>query len=475
MKIQKSQKGADDIIMKRKIYQQLLDWKEKRNGEVALLVEGARRIGKSYIVEEFAKNEYESYILIDFNKAPQMVRDWFDLYLEDLDTLFLYLSQHYKVRLHERKSLIILDEIQLCPRARAAIKFLVADRRYDYIETGSLVSIKKKGGGRRLSISGGSPRGIVLPSEERSIQMYPMDFEEFLWATGNDMLMDLIRKMYAERKPMGQVFHRQAMDTFRLYMIVGGMPQAVKKYVETKDFDAVDAAKRDVLTIYRNDIFNYAGEIADKVVSIFDQIPPQLSKHEKKFRLSALKPGAKYRDWDDAFFWLKDARVVNICYNLTEPNIGLKMNEDRTTLKCYMNDTGLLISHAFDEKGIVSSEIYQKLLFGKLEVNEGMLVENIVAQMLTASGNKLFFYSKSSEEAEERMEIDFLLQKDKVTSRHNIRPIEVKSGKNYTLSSLKKCMNKFEEYMTTPTILHAADYKVEDGITYLPLYMTPLL
>ena len=219
MEAQKSQKGADDIIMKRKIYQQLLDWKEKRNGEVALLVEGARRIGKSYIVEEFAKNEYESYILIDFNKAPQMVRDWFDLYLEDLDTLFLYLSQHYKVRLHERKSLIILDEIQLCPRARAAIKFLVADRRYDYIETGSLVSIKKKGGGRRLSISGGPPQGIVLPSEERSIQMYPMDFEEFLWATGNDMLMDLIRKMYAERKPMGQVFHRQAMDAFRLYMI----------------------------------------------------------------------------------------------------------------------------------------------------------------------------------------------------------------------------------------------------------------
>ncbi len=415
--------------MKRKIYQQLLDWKNKRNGEVALLVEGARRIGKSYIVEEFGKNEYESYILIDFNKAPQMVRDWFDLYLEDLDMLFLYLSQHYKVRLHERKSLIILDEVQLCARARAAIKFLVADGRYDYIETGSLVSIKK------------NTQGIVLPSEERPIQMYPMDFEEFLWATGNDMLMGLIRKMYAEQKPMGQAFHRQAMDAFRLYMIVGGMPQSFK----------------------------------NKVASIFDQIPPQLSKHEKKFRLSALKPGAKYRDWDDAFFWLKDARVVNICYNSTEPNIGLKMNEDRTTLKCYMNDTGLLISHSFDEKGIVSSEIYQKLLFGKLEVNEGMLIENIVAQMLTASGNKLFFYSKSSEKAEDRMEIDFLLQKGKVTSRHNIRPLEVKSGKNYTLSSLTKCMKKFGEQMTSPTVLHSADYKVVDGVTYLPLYMTSLL
>lgn len=449
--------------MRRKIYQQLLDWKEKRNGEVALLIEGARRIGKSYIVEAFGKKEYKSYLLIDFNKAPEMVREWFDLYLEDLDTLFLYLSQHYKVRLHERNSLIILDEIQLCPRARAAIKFLVADGRFDYIETGSLVSIKK------------NTRSIVLPSEERSIQMYPMDFEEFLWATGNDMLMDLIRKMYVERKPMGQAFHRKAMDAFRLYMIVGGMPQAVKKYVDTQDFDAVDAAKRDVLTIYRNDIFHYAEDIAEKVVSIFDQIPSQLSKHEKKFRLSALKPGAKYRDWDDAFFWLKDASVVNVCYNSTEPNIGLKMNEDRTTLKCYMNDTGLLLSHAFDEKGIMSAEIYHKLLFGKLEVNEGMLVENVVAQMLTASGNKLFFYSKASYVAEERMEIDFLLQKNKVTNRHNIHPIEVKSGTNYTLSSLKKCMKKFGEYMTAPTVIHAGDLKVEDGITYLPLYMTPLL
>lgn len=449
--------------MKRKIYQQLIEWKEQRQGEVALLIEGARRIGKSYIVEEFGRNEYDSYLLVDFNKAPQMVHEWFDLYLEDLDTLFLYLSQHYHVKLHERRSLIILDEIQLCKRARAAIKFLVADGRYDYIETGSLVSIKK------------NTEGIVLPSEERSLKMYPMDFEEFLWATGNETLMDLIRKMYEDHKPMGQVFHRQAMDAFRKYMIVGGMPQAVKKYIETKDFDAVDEAKRDVLTIYRNDIFNYAGDQADKVTSIFDQIPSQLSKHEKKFRLSALKPGAKYRDWDDAFFWLKDARIVNICYNSTEPNIGLKLNEERTTLKCYMNDTGLLISHAFDERGIVSSDIYRKLLLEKLEVNEGMFMENMVAQMLTSSGHNLYFFSNSSENAEDRMEIDFLLQKDKVTSRHNICPIEVKSGKNYTLSSLNKARRKYSEHLTTPTVIHTSDLKIEDDVTYLPIYMTPLL
>ena len=451
------------MMMKRKIYGQLLDWKEHRKGEVALLIEGARRVGKSYIVEEFAKREYDSYLLIDFNKAPQRVRDWFDLYLEDLDTLFLYLSQHYKVKLYPRKSLIIFDEVQLCPRARAAIKFLVADGRYDYIETGSLMSIKK------------NTQGIVIPSEERTLRMYPMDFEEFLWATGNEMLMELIRQMYDSKRPMGQVFHRRAMDAFRLYMIVGGMPQAVLKYLETKDFNEVDASKRDILNIYRNDIFNYAGEQADKVASIFDQIPSQLAKHESKFRLSALAPNAKYRDWDDAFFWLKDARVANICYNSTEPNVGLRMNESRTTLKCYLNDTGLLVCHAFDERGIVSAEIYQKLLFGKLEANLGMMVENIVAQMLTAAGHNLYFFGRSSEIAEERMEIDFLLLKSKVTSRHNIIPIEVKSSKNYTLSSLNKCINAYAENITTPIVLHAADYKQSNGITYLPLYMTPLL
>lgn len=449
--------------MKRKIYNQLIEWKEKRHGEVALLIEGARRVGKSYIVEEFARNEYKTYLLIDFNQAPKMVHEWFDLYLDDLDKLFLVLSQYYKVKLHKRRSLIIFDEVQLCPRARAAIKFLVADGRYDYIETGSLVSIKK------------NTQGIVIPSEERAIKMFPMDFEEFLWATGNDMLMDYVRTMYSEQKPMGQLFHRKTMDLFRLYMIVGGMPQAVSKYVQTNDFDEVDAIKRDILAIYRNDIFNYAGVQADKVVSIFDQIPSQLSRHEKKFRLSSLKPGAKYRDWDDAFFWLRDAKVVNICYNATEPNIGLKLNEERTMLKCYMNDTGLLISHTFDERGIVSSDLYKKLLFGKLEINEGMLVENVVSQMLAANGHNLYYYGKTSSDAAERMEIDFLLQKDRVTSRHNIRPVEVKSGKKYTFTSLTKCMTKYTDYMTSPTIIHSAELSIEKGIIHLPLYMAMLL
>lgn len=449
--------------MKRKIYSKLLAWKNNRQGEIALLIEGARRIGKSYIVEEFAKNEYESYILIDFNKVEPRVKRWFVDYMEDLDTFFEMLQQHYHVKLIPRKSLIIFDEVQLYPRARAAIKYLVADRRFDYLETGSLISIKK------------NVKNIVIPSEERPIQMYPMDFEEFLWAMGNETLMPFLQKQYEAGKPMKEL-HREAMDMFRRYMLVGGMPQAVEKYVLTRDVEQVDAIKRDILAIYRNDIRKYAGRLAMKVESIFDEMPAQLMRNERKFRLADLKTDARMRDYETAFMWLSDAKIVNCCYNTTAPNIGLKLNMDRTTLKCYMSDTGLLISHAFDEKQLVSNEMYSKLLMDKLEVNAGMLIENIVAQMLAAAGHKLYFYSNSdNEDAENRMEIDFLIRKDKVTSRHNIIPLEAKSSSGYITTSLKKCMRKFGEFVTLPTVLHTSDARMEDGIRYLPLYMTPLL
>lgn len=449
--------------MKRKIYNQLLDWKINRQGEVALLIEGARRIGKSYIVEEFAKNEYESYILIDFNKVEPRVKRWFVDYMEDLDTFFEMLQQHYHVKLIARKSLIIFDEVQLYPRARAAIKYLVADRRFDYLETGSLISIKK------------NVKDIVIPSEERPVQMYPMDFEEFLWAMGNETLMPFLQKQFEAGKPIKEL-HREAMDMFRRYMMVGGMPQAVEKYVQTRDVEQVDAVKRDILAIYRNDIRKYAGRLAMKVESIFDEIPAQLMRNERKFRLADLKTDARMRDYETAFMWLSDAKIVNCCYNTTAPNIGLKLNMDRTTLKCYMTDTGLLISHAFDEKQLVSNELYRKLLMDKLEVNAGMLIENIVAQMLAAAGHKLYFYSNpDNEDAENRMEIDFLIRKDKVTSRHNIIPLEAKSSTGYKTSSLNKCVHKFGEFITLPTVLHTSDARTEDGIRYLPLYMTPLL
>lgn len=450
--------------MQRKIYAQLLEWKTKRQGETALMIEGARRVGKSYIVEEFARREYKSYILIDFNIADDDIKDLFNHYVNRLDTLFMYLSSYTNTKLYPRESLIIFDEVQFCPKARAAIKYLVADRRYDYIETGSLVSIRK------------NVEDIMIPSEEETIQMHPMDFEEFLWACGDQLLMDYIRNQYTNRLPMGQNMHRKAMDYFRQYEIVGGMPQAVQKYIDSHSFEDVDRVKRQILNLYRNSIMQYAGSYSAKVTSIFDEIPSQLQKHEKKFKLSDIQKKARFRDYESAFFWLSDAKIVNICYNTTEPSIGLHLKRDNMTLKCYMADTGLLLSLAFDERIIVSEGVYQKILKDKLEMNSGMIIENIVAQMLMASGHKLYFYSNyDKDDKENRMEVDFLVSKQVISSRHNISPIEVKSSARYTLSSLQKCIRKYGDYLSTPYVIHAADLKVENGITYLPVYMTGLL
>lgn len=450
--------------MKRKIYQKLIQWKQNNNGKTALLIDGARRVGKSYIVEKFAKENYKSYITIDFNKVPNEVKNLFEFYLNDMDNLFMYLSNYFNVTLYRRESLIIFDEVQLYPKARSAIKYLVEDGRYDYIETGSLMSIKK------------NIKDILIPSEEQHIEMHPMDFEEFLWATGNDTLMNLIEKSYQEKKPLGQVMHRKIMDYFRQYMIVGGMPQAVKIYKDTKDFNKVDQIKRNILNLYRQDIGKHAEGYHLKVESIFDEIPAQLQKHEKKFKLASISKEARFRDYEDAMFWLKDAMIINPCYNSTEPSIGLKLNTDFMTLKCYMADTGLLISHSFDENGIMTEEIYKKILFDKLEFNEGMIIENMVAQMLVASGHKLYFYSNTSrQDTSSRMEIDFLIAKSKISNRHNISPIEVKSSKNYTISSLKKFIKKYKEQLYIPYVIHTGDLKIEEEIVYLPIYMTSLL
>ena len=450
--------------MRRKIYSELLKWKRENNGEVALLIDGARRIGKSYIAEQFAKENYKSYILIDFNKVGKDIKELFDNYLDNLDMFFMYLSSYYKTDLYERETLIIFDEVQLYPRARSAIKYLVADGRYDYIETGSLISIKK------------NVENILIPSEERHLNMYPMDFEEFLWANENNNLMDLIRKCFEDKKPMGQLMHREAMDYFKQYLIVGGMPQAVEKYVNTKNFKEVDLIKRDILNLYKDDIVKYSGDDAVKVQSIFEEIPSQLQKHEKRFSFNVLQKNARYRDYKDAFFWLQESMIVNIAFNTTEPNIGLRLNRESSALKCYMGDTGLLISLAFDEKGLVDEEIYKKILFNKLTFNEGMIMENIVAQMLTATGKKLYFYfNYDKQNSLNNMEIDFLIAKNKITSRHNISPIEVKSGKNYTFSSLNKFKNKYKEYLSTGYVLHIEDLKVDNDIVFLPIYMTSLI
>lgn len=441
----------------------MLLWKQNENGQSALMIDGARRIGKSYIVEEFAKREYKSYILVDFNNADDDLMEIFDKYLKNLDVFFSYLSLYFNVALYSRNTVIVFDEVQLYPKARAAIKYLVKDGRYDYIETGSLVSINR------------NVKDIVIPSEEHRINMYPMDFEEFLWALGDENTMPFIRTCYEKKQALGPL-HRKVMDIFRRYMIVGGMPQAVLKYVETNDFMKVDAVKRNILALYKADIEKYALGNEIKVKAIFDEIPSALSKHEKKFRLATISDKARYREYESSFFWLSESRVVNVCFNSTSPDIGLRLNEERTTLKCYMADTGLLLSHAFNLKVITGNELYLKLALGKLEVNEGMLTENVVAQMLKAAGHQLFFFSKnSSSDAQEKMEIDFLISKPVITNRHNISPIEVKSNNNYTITSLKKLIAKYAPMLAESYVLHAADVEVKDGITYLPLYMAGLL
>ncbi len=449
--------------MKRKIYTKIKEWKQHWNGRTALLIDGARRIGKSWIVEEFARNEYRSYILIDFNNVKEGILELFNDYLTDLDTFFMRLSLFMEVELYPRESVIIFDEVQMFPKARAAIKYLVKDGRYDYIETGSLVSINH------------NVKDIVIPSEEVRLNMYPMDLEEFCWAMGQEMLFDYVKSQFEKKEPLGQALHRRMMELLRTYLLVGGMPQAVEGYIQTKDMRHVDEIKRNIISLYRNDISKYAKKSAPTVTRIFDNIPGLLQQHEKKFRPSIIKKGARMKDFSDAMFWLDESRVVNFCYASTEPSVGLALNRDDAKVKLYMADTGLLVSMAFDTGQLDHGGIYE-ILRGKLEFNKGMLVENLVAQALIATGHPLYFYSCSSREnADERMEIDFLIRKRIVTSKHNISPIEVKSSPRYRLSSLEKFRKKFANYLANPIVLHSGDVQSKDGITFLPLYMAGLL
>jgi len=442
-----------DFVMKRKIYDQLLLWKNKRKGKSAMMIEGARRVGKSYIVKEFAQKEYKSYILIDFFKVGDDIKDLFKNYKDNLDMLFTYLSTY---------------------AARAAIKYLVEDGRYDYLETGSLLGMKMSTKKKRKKNE--KKEDYLVPSEEERMVMHPMDFEEFLWAMGEESLMDFVRMKFAAQEPVGQSMHRKLMDYFRLYMIIGGMPQAILEYLDNKSFEDVDRVKRQILNLYNNCIDNYAGVHTSKVRAIYEAIPGQLQLHEHKFQLSDLNKDARFRDYDSSFFWLRDANMVNIAFNTTEPSIGLGLKQSDNSLKCYMNDTGLMISHAFDERGIVSEQLYQKILKDKLEVNAGMLMENVVAQMLTAIGCKLFFYSNPSREnKDDRMEIDFLISKKAITSRHNISPIEVKSSTGFTTTSLEKCINKYSTHLAQAYIVHTGDVKKDGNYLYIPLYMVPCL
>ena len=448
------------MVFKRKIYDQLLLWKEEQ-GKTALLIEGARRVGKTTIAEEFGKREYRTYILIDFSIASEEMKSIFSQYSSKLDDCFFFFTTITGIELHLRETLIIFDEVQFFPTARGLIKHLVKDNRYDYIETGSLLSIKQH------------VKDILIPSEERAISMYPLDFEEFCIAIGQETIPEIIKDHYEALKPLGPL-HSHIMKIFREYVLVGGMPQAVLEFLETNDYTRVDRIKRDILRLYRNDIAKYAKGYESKVLRIYDDIPSQLSKHEKKFRLSAISKHARFRDYEDAFMWLKEAMIVNICFNADDPQIGLTLYKDRLTLKLYMADTGLLISHAYDMTGQMHQEIAEKIVADRLEANHGMIFENIVAQMLQVKNRKLYFYSrKDNVDSQNTMEIDFMIIDPNNPTK--ISPVEVKSGKRYTASSIVKFKRKFRPKIGQSFLLHTKDLLIKDNVHYLPVYMTMCL
>ena len=445
--------------LERKIYSKLVKWKRERKGTSVLLVTGARRVGKSYICRKFAQNEYKSSIIIDFGNSAIEITDLIENESYDLDLFFSKLTSFHKTELFHRESIIIFDEIQQFPKARQLLKYLVADGRYDYIETGSLLSIKQ------------NVKDIIIPSEEEKIDMHPLDFEEFLWAMGDRSTVPAIQLCCEKMKPLGQTLHRKIMNDFRQYMLIGGLPQAVLEYVSTKDFAAVDIIKKNILDLYRNDIGRFAGNYASKVHAIYDSIPSQLSKKEKKYTLASVNKNARFRDYDDAFMWLSDGMIVNPCFNATDPGFGLSMSMDHSTHKLYMADTGLLVTHTFRNEEYLSNDLYRAILFDKLYINEGLLMENVVAQMFRVKTENLFFYSRYDRENRENMiEIDFLL-----TRNGKVCPVEVKSSEYRVHSSLDKFKKKFSSKLGESYILYTKDIMIKEDVLHLPIYMAMLL
>ena len=440
-------------IFKRKLYDRLLEWKRVQNGKTAILIEGARRVGKSTLVEQFAKNEYDSYILIDFNEASEEVTALFNN-LMNIDYIFLQLQSIYNVVLKKRKSVIIFDEVQNCPRARQAIKYLVKDGRYDYIETGSLISIKK------------NTKNITIPSEEERVTLYPMDYEEFRWAMGDEATMPLLRTFYDNKLPLAQA-HREAMRNFRLYLLVGGMPQAVEAYLETNNFSMVDLAKRGVIRIYQDDFQKL--DPTGRLETLFMNIPSQLSQTNNRF-----KPYAVLGDVDEDKLMefmkdLEDSKTTLFAYHSNDPNVGMSLTKDISKFKIFCADTGLFVTLAFWDKDYTENVIYQKLLNDKLSTNLGYVYENMIAQMLATSGNKLFYYTWPKDETH-NYEIDFLLSRGT-----KLQPIEVKSSGYNTHKSLDVFCEKYSHIVERRYLIYTKDLKTDQGTILLPVYMTPFL
>ena len=440
------------ICFKRKLYAAMLKWKQERNGATALLIQGARRVGKSTIAEEFARNEYTSYILIDFSKVSKAVADLFDD-VSDLNYLFLRLQFIFNVQLHERSSVIVFDDVQLQPKARQAIKHLVKDRRYDYIETGSLISVRSKS------------RDILIPSEETKINLYPMDFEEFRWALGDDATIPLLRAAFEKKMSLGDAVHRKLMRDFRLYMLVGGMPQAVVAYIETNNFTEVDTVKRDIIALYEEDF----GKIdsSGRAKALYDAIPAQLSRNASRYKVSTAIPDDKKDRIMSVIAEVEDSMTVNIAYHVDDPNIGLALTRNEDYFKMYASDTGLFVTLAFKDKDITENVIYEKLLNDKLSANLGYVYENMIAQMLRASGKDLYYHTIPYAEGKKYYEVDFL-----ISDRHKIAPIEVKSSGYKSHKSLDEFSAKYSERIMNRYVIYTKDYKRENGVEYLPVYMT---
>ena len=445
---------SDIRIFKRKIYDQMLQWKRERDGKTALLVKGARRVGKSTIVEEFARKEYETYMLIDFSRTSEEVKSLFND-LMDLDYIFLRLQTIYNVILQERRSVIIFDEVQKCPLARQAIKQLVKDHRYDYIETGSLISIRK------------STEGIIIPSEETRIDMFPMDYEEFRWALGDKATVPLLRQFFDKQMPLGQAF-RKSMRDFRLYMLVGGMPQAVNEYLDTNNLSKVDTVKREIIDLYFDDFLKI--DPSGRASQLFRAIPSELSKNASRYQVSSVLSDSERKNLSEVLKAMKDSMVVNFSYHSNDPNVGFSLNSDKDQYKMFVGDTGLFITLAFWDKDVTENIIYQKLLSDKLSANLGYVYENIVAQMLTATGNKLFYHTWPMENSNHNYEVDFLLSRGS-----KIWPIEVKSSGYKTHASLDAFCIKFLDRISNRYLIYTKDLRKDEATTLLPVFMTIFL
>ena len=445
-------------MFNRRIYKEVLRWKERYAPRYALFLKGARRVGKTTLAEKLGKEAYRSYLRISFDQAEQGVKDLFVNSLRDLDALFNSLQFLYGVRLYPRESLVIFDEVQLFPQARQALKTLLEDGRYDYLETGSLAGITKKS------------KDILIPSEEYTLDVLPFDFEEFLWATGNDFAMQIIRDSYAGLRPMGAA-HQKVMKLFREFMIVGGMPQAVQTFADTKDFAEVDFVKQQILNLYKADMQEQNEENSDYVRNFFDRIPSELSKHDKRYVLSHIDSNARIRSYRGPINWLEEAMIVNLAHNVDDPSAALNLSVTDPAFKCYLMDTGLLVSLAFRNKPVLENELYKAILLDRLGVNEGMLLENAVAQSLRSNGHQAFFYTEKRPDARKSiMEIDFLIRQQK-----KIIPIEVKSGQTRSILSLRRFKEKFGKRIGIPIVLHHGEVMKKDEVLYLPYYMASVL